>query len=335
MKLRILFILLLMTSGQLFCQSIKQQDEELELKLNLQADIIDSLFIRESKLNDSICKLQYLNKTSIHWLVELYNETEEKKYRMFFLFDQTSDTLMNWDQFYRYEIISLDMLNAYRSELEFRFSSESSVADGMAIYLSARKRMKLKERNAYLQKQIVFNSLLITDLMNSLGELENQLAIHILDYLKLASWREIVLKTKNYCSKKHRELEKKPRMICGEDFLEAMASDSIRKEKLVSTDFDEAAQFPGGFDKLKSYLDKEVVHLDIPLEKSVGSMKVYVKFIVTDNGEIRNVIVTKASDCISCDLDVVEIIQNMPRWIPATKRGNPVSSEFRLPIRLN
>ena len=82
MRFKFLFVLLLMTSGQSFCQSIRQQNKELEIKSTVLKEIVDSLLQVQSGLNDSIYKAHEKNARLIQDLLALYDDTEEKKFRL-------------------------------------------------------------------------------------------------------------------------------------------------------------------------------------------------------------------------------------------------------------
>ncbi len=338
MRFKFLFVLLLMTSGQSFCQSIRQQNKELEIKSTVLKEIVDSLLQVQSGLNDSIYKAHEKNARLIQDLLALYDDTEEKKFRLHVLINETNDSLIDWKMFYRYEDISLDKLKKCRDTLLRQPLGISALIDPLSDFLTERKRMNLKERNAFLTQQLVFLSALSTNLGTTIVQLGNQLMMKQMDHSKLNSWKEIIDKTRNYCLGKSGPIpvkipESKGGWLCGTDLENRADVDTLLYE-ISEPDFYEIPKFPGGMEALKAYFESELKQAVFRSEDP-DLKKIYVKFVVTDNGEIRNPIITKGPDCLQCNNAVLQIVQDMPRWIPATKRGNPVSSEFRLPLRLN
>lgn len=95
---------------------------------------------------------------------------------------------------------------------------------------------------------------------------------------------------------------------------------------------DEKATFPGGTEALKAYLK---THIQLP-ESCVQAQlngKCYLRFTVTETGEIQNVSVAKhMADCPEFGKAAVEAVKTMPAWIPATNKGTVVSSYYTLPV---
>lgn len=59
--------------------------------------------------------------------------------------------------------------------------------------------------------------------------------------------------------------------------------------------------------------------------------KVYVRFIVMDNGNIVNVEVSRGIGG-GCDEEAVRVIKGMPKWKPAMHEGKPVNVQYVIPI---
>jgi TonB family protein len=336
MKFGILFLLAFIISTQAFCQSLRQKNKELEVEWNSQKEIAHSLFFRQFPLTDEIGTSEYRNKKSFLDLLELYNVTEDKKYELHALVNETNDSLIDWSQFYRYEEISLNQLNEYGIYMDRRgiFLIPMEPDD------SGEKARNPEERNEFLNRQIAYYSELNPILKNTHVQLENRLADQQADSSKLASWNNLLLRTYNYCLEKvqsdsFKVEESKDAWLC-----DTVDDDEKSLEKLSDTrkdiqkPFVEMPKFPEGVEALKSYLELELRYAGIRPKDSHDSKKVHVKFVVTDNGEIRNLQITKGSDCSKCDTAVLKIIQSMPRWTPATKGENPVSFLFRLRIQL-
>ena len=85
-------------------------------------------------------------------------------------------------------------------------------------------------------------------------------------------------------------------------------------------------EFVGGKDALFEYMGKNIVY---PEEVQYGS--VYVAFVVTKTGEIRDIRVVKGIN-EGCDKEAIRLIKNMPKWDPGMEKGQLVSSVYGLPV---
>lgn len=110
----------------------------------------------------------------------------------------------------------------------------------------------------------------------------------------------------------------------------------VRHQEPEIFDFvDEPADFPGGMVALREYLSKNFV---VPESvKGTGYKgKVYVKFIVSAEGNISNVkVVRGAPDCSDCDKEAIRVVKSMPKWTPGKISGKAVNSYHHLPIRID
>ncbi len=95
---------------------------------------------------------------------------------------------------------------------------------------------------------------------------------------------------------------------------------------------EEAAEFPGGKVKLNEYLMANTRIPPIAYEFGI-SAKAYVKFVVSETGEISDVKIIKGvPDCPECDAEAIRLVKAMPKWIPGKNNGKPVSMYYNLPI---
>lgn len=90
-------------------------------------------------------------------------------------------------------------------------------------------------------------------------------------------------------------------------------------------------EFPGGKEALYKFLSAQVKY---PLEASEFNIsgKIFVTFIVNENGNIRNPQIVKGLG-YGVDEEVLRVILTMPKWLPARQNGKAVRSEFALPIQ--
>ena len=85
-------------------------------------------------------------------------------------------------------------------------------------------------------------------------------------------------------------------------------------------------EFVGGKEELFNYINKNITY-----PEDVQKGNVYVAFVVTKEGGIRDARVVKGIN-ESCDKEALRIIKNMPKWDPGMQKGKIVSSVYGLPI---
>ena len=98
-------------------------------------------------------------------------------------------------------------------------------------------------------------------------------------------------------------------------------------------DFDpyDKAQFPGGPDSLKSFLQKNLHYPQEVQDEGIEGV-VVVQFIVEKDGSISDAKAIRSVDSL-LDTEVLRVVQSMPKWIPAEMDGKAVRSIFKLPVR--
>jgi TonB family protein len=88
------------------------------------------------------------------------------------------------------------------------------------------------------------------------------------------------------------------------------------------------ASYEGGSEALNKFIATNVKYP----KNSKTEGKVYVEFMVSEKGEIKDAKVLKS---LSKELDEVALnaVNKMPKWKPATDdKGNPIASKMILPI---
>jgi protein TonB len=100
------------------------------------------------------------------------------------------------------------------------------------------------------------------------------------------------------------------------------------KEPEVFEYVEEFAEFPGGPAALKKYLAENIIYPPTAVELGVQGT-VFVRFIVSERGNISNVRVTKGiPDCDECSEEAIRVFKSMPDWKPAKNNGKNVNSYF-------
>ncbi|MCC6372395.1 MAG: energy transducer TonB [Bacteroidia bacterium] len=116
--------------------------------------------------------------------------------------------------------------------------------------------------------------------------------------------------------------------------LKEAAEKKVNKQNSeVSTIIEENAEFPGGIGKLQEFLG-ENIKIPLAVRKEGIAVKVYLKFIVSENGEaISPEILRSVPNCPECEKEAIRLVNIMPKWKPAKMSGKPVNCYFNLPIR--
>ena len=115
----------------------------------------------------------------------------------------------------------------------------------------------------------------------------------------------------------------------------AQNKNSAKKPQNKNRDYfvvvDQQPQFPGGEDARMQYL---INNIEYPQEAQDEGIEgtVYVQFIIEADGSITNVNVLRGIGG-GCDEEAREVVENMPNWEPGKKDGEPVRTQFNMPIR--
>lgn len=85
--------------------------------------------------------------------------------------------------------------------------------------------------------------------------------------------------------------------------------------------------YPGD---LNAYLSKQLRYPPEAVKEGVEG-RVVLRFVVTDEGNIKNVEVLRGINA-ACDKEAIRVISNMPKWKPGRQNGRAVSVFFTLPV---
>lgn len=104
------------------------------------------------------------------------------------------------------------------------------------------------------------------------------------------------------------------------------------KEPEIFEVVEEPAEYPGGINEMRKYLAENINYPDIAREMGYQG-KCYLRFVVSENGYISNVVVKKGvPDCPECDKEAIRVVKSMKQWKPAKNNGKPVNSYYTLPV---
>ncbi len=101
----------------------------------------------------------------------------------------------------------------------------------------------------------------------------------------------------------------------------------------IYTKPDKMPEFPEGIAGLMHYLANNI-HYPAEARARGCSGKIYLHFIVEKDGSISHIKVLKGI-CPLLDKEAIDVVANMPRWIPGYQKGQPVRVEFNLPVKFS
>ncbi len=89
-------------------------------------------------------------------------------------------------------------------------------------------------------------------------------------------------------------------------------------------------EFAGGMNALLKFLQKNL-HYPTPAVNAKVTGKVYMQFVVGQDGNISKVDVVKGIG-FGCDEEAQRVVKLMPKWSPGRQSGRTVAVKFTLPI---
>jgi len=109
-------------------------------------------------------------------------------------------------------------------------------------------------------------------------------------------------------------------------------ADSITTADLKEAyyDVDEIPEFPGGNALVANFIGSNLKYPKEATAKKIEG-KVYVKFIVEEDGQVDHVAVASQPNP-DFDQAAVDVVKKMPRWSPGKKGGFPVKVWFVVPV---
>jgi TonB family protein len=93
---------------------------------------------------------------------------------------------------------------------------------------------------------------------------------------------------------------------------------------------EEMPEFPGGRVAMQAWI---AANLKYPAEAAKNKItgKVYVSFIVSSTGKVKNVVVSKSASPL-LNAEAIRVISSMPDWKPASQAGKPVEVQIMVPV---
>jgi TonB family protein len=119
-----------------------------------------------------------------------------------------------------------------------------------------------------------------------------------------------------------------------DDKISAKEPIAVVKEQPASKDMfvaiEELPEFPGGKTAMGAWIN---ANLKYPAEavKAKITGKVYVNFIVSYKGKVKNVVVSKSVSPL-LNAEAIRVISSMPEWKPGSQGGKPVDVQMQVPV---
>lgn len=105
------------------------------------------------------------------------------------------------------------------------------------------------------------------------------------------------------------------------------------KEERVFTVVEEMPSFPGGDEALFKFIGANIDYPQMAVDAGITG-KVYITFIVNDEGEIENIKLLKGIGG-GCDEEAIRVLGTMPKWTPGKQRGKAVNVQYNIPIQFS
>ena len=114
---------------------------------------------------------------------------------------------------------------------------------------------------------------------------------------------------------------------------DTLSTDTLTVNSIADID----AEFKGGYKKLSKYISKninwDIIYKWPAAQKLPFEDKLIVRFVVEKDGSLTYIYVESATVyCPPCNKEAIRLVQEMPKWKPATKNGEPVRNWVRVPI---
>lgn len=113
------------------------------------------------------------------------------------------------------------------------------------------------------------------------------------------------------------------------DLKEVITQAPVEEEKPYVA-VEQMPQFPGGDAELLSFISKNLHYPTIAQENGIQG-KVYIRFVVSATGAVKDVQVLKSLDPY-CDKEAIRVIKALPNWIPGKQNGKNVPVYYTVPI---
>lgn len=110
----------------------------------------------------------------------------------------------------------------------------------------------------------------------------------------------------------------------------ATSEDDMGMTATIVKNPDVGPAFPGGSNAMDAYIRKNLIYPAVAFQNDITGT-VNVRFVVEADGRLTGIVVQKGIG-FGCDESAVDLIKNMPKWIPGKKGGVNVRCSVVLPV---
>lgn len=128
------------------------------------------------------------------------------------------------------------------------------------------------------------------------------------------------------------------RPVCEKDYENGYASGIAAYNENVGKNYgnvfvvvENMPQFPGGELALRKFIAENVKYPQDAKEKRVQG-KVFVSFVINEEGAVVDLGLARGSGCLSIDKEALRVVSSLPKFEPGTQRGVPVKVSYTVPI---
>ncbi|WP_321425640.1 TonB family protein [uncultured Bacteroides sp.] len=168
----------------------------------------------------------------------------------------------------------------------------------------------------------------------SIGKTKYAMFIPLAALLMLVSNIEAIARvtgqfTKDITGSTKDEVSKETELYSSAPITQANDSTKPKKEDIY-TAVEVMPQFPGGDKALLKYIASNLKY-PVQSQENKTEGKVYIRFIVTEKGNITKATVMRSLDQY-CNAEALRVIKGMPKWTPGKQNGKNVSVYYVIPI---
>ncbi len=118
--------------------------------------------------------------------------------------------------------------------------------------------------------------------------------------------------------------------ITTEDTKSVLIPKTLDPDEEIFFIVEDMPEFPGGDLALRKFIAASVKYPEIAQENGIQG-KVYVTFVVGDDGYVKNAKIARGVDP-SLDKEALRVVSSLPQWKPGKQRGQAVNVAYTVPI---
>lgn len=110
------------------------------------------------------------------------------------------------------------------------------------------------------------------------------------------------------------------------------ANNDLNNPDKVYSYADKMPAFPGGEEALMNYLHTHIHYPKVAREDGISGT-IVVQFIVDKDGSLSDIHTRGKQKGGGLEEESIDIVKNMPKWIPGSEKGVKVNVQYALPVR--